>query len=185
MTLIKKTNHVLEAVGNFVEQFKGKSKLAAYLTTFIEQVQDLEDAFFQVLEERGVETSTGVQLDGLGEVIGEEREGRTDGIYRQAIKGRIVLNVDDSSTEDVIRLISVIASDKKAHLVEYYPAGFTITIDAPVYLSNFDPVQAGKTLQSGKPAGVKAQLIYYPWGVKKFDSPDFGFDKGKFGGAIE
>ena len=89
MTLTQKSTHVQEGLANLVQQFKDKPDLAALLTSYLEQIQDLETAYFGLLTERTLNAAVGVQLDGIGAIVGEDRRGRDDADYRLAIRARI------------------------------------------------------------------------------------------------
>lgn len=102
MTLTKTTNHVAEALDHLAEQFKGKSKIEAFLTAFASQIQDLEDAGFEMYLDRWIATSEGIQLDGLGAIVGEDREGRGDEEYRLAILAQIQINFSEATPEDIL-----------------------------------------------------------------------------------
>ena len=66
------------------------------------QIQDLEDSSFEVLLNRWIDTAVGVQLDGVGAIVGEAREGRGDDEYRLAIKARIQINFSEATPEDIL-----------------------------------------------------------------------------------
>jgi hypothetical protein len=106
MTLTKTTDHVTEALEHFVEQFKGKPNLSALMTAFVNQVQDLEDACYELYTERWIDTAVGVQLDGLGAIVGEDREGRGDEEYRLAIKAQIQINFSEATPEDILTALT-------------------------------------------------------------------------------
>lgn len=127
MSLIEKTNHATEALSHLLQQYKGKDKIAALLNCFSAQIQEIESAFFELLNDRWMETSTGLQLDGLGQIVGEARQGRTDDDYRLALRVRILTNKSSGSTEQIIEILSL-AIKSPIELVEYFPASFVTYI---------------------------------------------------------
>ena len=66
------------------------------------QVQEVEDAVYQILTDTVLETAEGAQLDGLGEIVGEERAGRDDATYRIAIRTRIAINLSEGTIENIM-----------------------------------------------------------------------------------
>ncbi len=188
MALTEKTTHVTEAIANLVEQFKSKLKLNFLLQSYIEEIQDLEVALFEVLEERGIATSIGAQLDGLGSIVGEERLGRSDDDYRTAIIARIGINVGSGTPEDIIGYLTLVAAGSDIELEEFFPASLTArVVDA---LTADEATVIGNLLKEIKAAGVGIDLVY---GIssdallKKFDltvSANQTFDQGKFSGVI-
>jgi hypothetical protein len=183
MTLTLKTNHADEIVENLANQFHGKPRLAALLTVFAGQVQELEQALYDLLIYRQLEFAEGAQVDGFGSIVGEAREGRTDIDYKAAIRARINLNLCNGTAEDIINLIRGIVGDVRVKVTDYYPAGFIADIVDPIDPLLVDPIRAASFVQSGKPAGVRAIATFSVPGAFKFDSGP-GFDLGKYGGAI-
>lgn len=157
MTLTQTTTHVAEAKDRLVQQFKGKTKLEALLTAYVNQIQDLEDVFFQLLEERVIDTAVGVQLDGLGDIVGEERKGKNDTSYRTWIRGRIRANRSSGTPEDMLEIADLITDANALAIEEYYPAGFNLIIFDDL-LENIDDVEA--ILDDASPAGVRAHVEY-------------------------
>jgi hypothetical protein len=99
------------------------------LATYIQQIQELEQALFQLIDDRTLETSLGAQLDGLGSVVGEARLGRDDDAYRIAIKGRITLNLSNGTPEDIISVIASQIGPKQLTLTEdSFPAHFELLV---------------------------------------------------------
>jgi len=182
MTLTQKTDHVTEALANFIERFKDKPNLAAWLTSYINQIQDLEDTYFDIMAQRCLDTAVGVQLDGLGEIVGESRQGRDDDTYRVAIRARRLLNASEGTPEELMNIISAsLDFSVTVHIREYYPAALTAEA-VETFPTGYDPAQIGTILRLGKPAGVKAHLLTHPADPFQFDT-GLGYDEGHYGGA--
>ena len=158
MSLTEKTNHVDEAIDNLIEQFKNKPKFQGFIRSFVNQVQELEQMFFQLLNDTVLDTAVGVQLDGIGSIVGEERQGRNDDDYRAAIRARILLNLSNGTPEDILGILSLLNPSTVIQLTEYFPAALTVYIVAP--LTTAEAQQMLSKLLSAKPAGVLAHLIY-------------------------
>lgn len=160
MTLIKTTDHVGEALANLVEEFKNKPKMAAFLTALVNQIQDLEDASFEVFLNRWIDTAVGVQLDGLGAIVGEDRLGRGDDAYRLAIKARIQINFSEATPEDIL-LALVNFYNRTYEMIEIPPAAFIIRlVDAWVTGTDPDAEDFVNLLNSVNGAGIKAWFQY-------------------------
>jgi len=154
MTLAYKTTHDTEALARLIEQFKELPNIAALINAYTEQTQDDEDVFWDLLLERALSTAIGAQLDGLGEIVGEERLGRSDDDYRLAITARIKRNVMSGTGDEILEILALL-TDNVFTLEEFFPAGLKIVIyDA---LSE-DPEQIARNLS--KAAGVRASLEY-------------------------
>jgi hypothetical protein len=185
MVLSKVSTHVTQAVANLVEQYKGKPKMAATLEAFVQQVQDLEDALFELLNERDLDTAVGAQLDTLGDIVGEGRLGRNDVDYRIAIRGRILVNLSEGTPVDLIHLLEVLGEGSSVILTEYFPAALTAELVDAV-ADEDEAHRIGDQLHAATAAGVLSHLIYH--GVPeaerfRFDTAGQGFDEGKYGGV--
>jgi len=85
-----------------LQQYKNKPRFKSILEASNNQADDLEDGLFEIRDDYWVTTATGVQLDTIGEIVGEERNGRNDTDYRQAILFRIQTNYGSGEPETVI-----------------------------------------------------------------------------------
>ena len=171
-----------------------KPNWEAILTAFGNQVQDLEDALYELLTKRSIDSATGVQLDGLGEILGEAREGRDDPAYREALRVRILLNLCESTPEEIIEIMLRASGSSSVEFEEFFPAALTVNIVDPIDPTDSDgdgvPDVARRLynfLIEAKPAAVLAHLFYIinPIGdVKFFDTAGQGFDSGRWSGAL-
>ena len=78
------TKHVDSGLALLPSQFQGKPRLAAVLSSWLGQAQDIEDALWQLLT-LTIDTSTGDALDQTGELLGQTRMGLTDVLFRVAL----------------------------------------------------------------------------------------------------
>jgi hypothetical protein len=97
---------------------------------YVDQAQELNDAATELLIEVSIDGSTGVQLDGLGQLIGLERQGLDDETYKAALKAWVQVNTSGGTIEqlnEVVRLAtSTTEADAAFELVEDFWAGFKI-----------------------------------------------------------
>lgn len=183
MALSKVDAHIAEMLARRIEQLADKERFSLLLSLFGGQIQDLENALFQVLNETDIESAVGAQLDGLGSIVGEERAGRQDAAYRIAIRTRIVLNSSQGTIEDLLALALAISGGTKAEAIEYFPAGFVIRI-LDTLPPGTDGAKIAAVVRSGKPAGVRATTIISVEPPFQFDTGT-GYDEGKYAGAVE
>lgn len=62
-----------EARENVTEQFKGKVVFDKYLQLLISSLNDVENMFKQLLQQRGLDEAVGEQLDVIGRIVGQPR----------------------------------------------------------------------------------------------------------------
>lgn len=180
MGYIKKTNHVQEAVRDLIDAFKDKVLVEGTLTAFVNRIQELEDAFSDILTLTTTTTSTGAQLDALGIIVGEPRAGRNDLQYSTAINARIKLLQSESTVEDVIGIIEAIVGTLLIVVEDQYPAAFLVTVEDGIDPNVVDVDAMGALVASGKPAGVR---MWFVWHIStnpfRFDTAGQGFDQGE------
>ena len=63
-----------EARDRITEQFKAKDLIDRYLQLLINQQQELEQVFKDLIQLRGIDTAFGEQLDVIGRIVGQPRE---------------------------------------------------------------------------------------------------------------
>lgn len=187
MSYSRKDNHVEEGTSKLISQFKKKPKILAFTTVYIQQLQELENAFSDLLTETNLDNAKGVHLDNIGVIVGEPRSGRTDTQYRTAISARILLNTSNGTIEDVIGIaIAVAGIPLTIAITEYFPASFTARIVEAIDPLIVDTDAIAAFIASGKPSGVGGHLDFFegtgtPF---QFDGPaGSGFDEGEYGGG--
>lgn len=82
-----------------------------------------------IADQFDIDGASGAELDRIGKILGEERNGNTDRIYRIYLKLRTMLNTADGTVEDIIRFVKFFFSSETVHLVPNYPAGLRILHD--------------------------------------------------------
>lgn len=87
------------------------TNIAKLLGAFLRQVQDLEDAYQQLLLERSLDTSVGAQLDVIGRKVGQKRNGYADEAYRRLLRARISTNRSSGLPEQLIHIALLVVND--------------------------------------------------------------------------
>lgn len=94
------------AKARILSQYREKPKLVALVMTLAAAVQEVEAALFDVIEQTAVGTAVGTWLDQLGNIVGEERGGVGDVLYRRYINARVAANGSEGTLEDFIDVIT-------------------------------------------------------------------------------
>ena len=128
----RESDHAGKMLARLGEEFR-KPRIQATLSAEAAQYQAIEDVYWQLLSEFGIETAVGWALDVLGRIVGEPRQGATDADYRLRVRARIRVNRSDGTIEDVIEVVrlligSVLLPSATIKLTEYYPAAFVLRI---------------------------------------------------------
>tara|TARA_R100001594_G_scaffold53735_1_gene87293 strand:- start:25537 stop:26208 length:672 start_codon:yes stop_codon:yes gene_type:complete len=155
---IQRINQVESGLAKLLEQFKGKPHIEGILTTYLQQSQDTQTTYEEMLDERSIHTAIGVQLDMIGALVGEERFGRPDEEYRTAIFVRIAINSSNGTIPDIKQIISTLTglTNEQIRVVEHYPAGMYIYLDTETIYSDL-PDTVSKLL----PVAVNLGYIGY------------------------
>lgn len=104
MTYALITTHVDDAKSRLPSQYQ-KPKMLAKIQALVQSVQALEYAIQDMFQGRLLSHATGEQLDGIGQIVGIERDGLDDGIYRLLIFGKIAENNSDTSVPTLSSII--------------------------------------------------------------------------------
>ncbi len=152
--MTKITTHVADAQGRLPEQFKTAGNFKNLIAAFAESTQDFEDLVYPLFTLLDIDAMEGVQLDGIGSIVGEDRLGRSDAEYRAAIRIRITLNVSSGEPETVISLFKSLTNPTGAiDYFEDYPAGYVIFGDGDQY------AELLAAMEAASPAGVYVGLL--------------------------
>lgn len=170
------TEHQKQMLALLTSAFKGKANLEGLLKVVSIQIQDLENAFFELLTQRMITWTVGysvpnddttgdavtlldaegVWLDILGRIVGEPRGGRSDPDYVQAIRFRIRVSRSQGTPNDLQEIALLGSGGGTVVYTEdpsSEPAWVRIEVVGPT------TVGLGKALKAGKPAGVALELI--------------------------
>lgn len=152
-------SHVDGALERRPEMFKGKAKFEALLTILATPAQALEDALWQLFTERFLSAAVGVQLDVLGALVGQSRNGMSDEMYRLYIRARILANSSDGLGDDAIAIVRQALDDADAEVVleAQFPASFVIKVEGVAVAAVYSAAIA-ELLRAGASAGVRAIL---------------------------
>lgn len=143
------------------QQFKDKPNILAFLDALTGPIQDIEDAFYDLLTERGVDTAVGDQLDDLGTIVGQPRDGLSDDDYRPFLRARIATNRSNGTINDLIVISELILDDLLSPLTiePQYPAGVVVNVDEELSEDLSDALIG--FLRDAKSSGVRLILEYF------------------------
>lgn len=149
----KITTHVEDALSRLPEEFNGKENETFVVTTMAEQVQELENAWWQLFAERQIDTAVGQQLDDIGLIVLELRNGKSDADYKRFLNARIATNNSEGRISDVIRVTRSVLDDPTlaitfnagwpAALVMNVTLGIMTSSDADILISFLRDTVAG------------------------------------------
>jgi hypothetical protein len=86
------------------------------LRVWLSGAAGLEYAAHQLFLERSVDSAIGAQLDVVGKLAGQKRNGLVDDVYRRYIRARIRANRSTGSLNDLLRVLDLVVYDDDATL---------------------------------------------------------------------
>jgi hypothetical protein len=122
-------DHVTRGLARLPEQFKESPRFRFLIQALLEELQEVEDTLEEIKSQKNLDNAVGVQLDGLGEILGKRREGLTDTPYRLALKVQQILNAGEGRYETVLDLWRILLNSPTATVDEQFPAGVTLFSD--------------------------------------------------------
>jgi hypothetical protein len=171
----KITDHVAQALKRLLYQYRAlpasyevplavtggtvnASALGAVLAVIVDQIQDIENGLFSVDEGRmyfdGVTfPAEGAQLDGLGDLLGIERNGLTDEVYRLFITAKIAEDNSSGTVEELLFLVRLLFQSPLIQMFEAFPAEVRFHLTSAI----LDPtlyIAAQEMIRRSMPAGV-------------------------------
>lgn len=156
------------AKARILSQYREKPQLVALVMTLASAVQEVEAALFDVIEQTAVGTAVGSWLDQLGNIVGEERGGVGDVLYRRYINARIAANGSEGALENFIDVIEAWYGSPfpDLRLAELGRMNLEIDLaDPDVSPESIDRLI--KLLRDTKAAGVGLELFWQQDGASK------------------
>ena len=127
------TTHAADAKERLLFQYQGKTNIEALLDSLGgQQVQDLEDALFGIGSRLDIDSSEGVQLDNIGTIVGQPRNGQDDMTYQLFLKAKSGVNVSEGDVERVLSVWKIITGGTVVQVIDQYPAAIELFSDVPV-----------------------------------------------------
>jgi hypothetical protein len=133
MRVTQITTHEQDALNRLIYQYKGKVNLKNLIKDLsTTQIQEIENAAIELYSRLNIDDSEGVQLNKIGEIVGQPRNGLSDTTYRIFLKAKIAVNVSEGDIEQVISVWKLMTGSSIVSLLEAYPAEVDLYYDVPL-----------------------------------------------------
>ena len=139
-----------------IESLSGKENFTKLVSLFLKQVQEIEVQNHEIAGQKDINVAEGVWLDYIGAIVGLERQGLSDEDYRLSIRTKIGINTADGTPNVVIDLIKQHTEATDVKLVNYYPAGFSVSNNG----TRGQDHTLHNLVQGIKPAGTAVDIIH-------------------------
>lgn len=148
--------HISEAQARLLSVFK-KPKILALTGAMADSAQKLEDVIWQVINLRNIDDGFGNQLDVIGRLVGEPRNGKTDTQYKPFLRIRIAADKCQGTIPEVLNIVNMVSLADSGAAWWYYsafPAGWSVT-----YAGSYPDAYALASLATElTPGGVRASV---------------------------
>ena len=176
-------DHVADAQEQVWNRFKKCPNISNLATVTGKRFQILSNDLEDIRAVRDLDVATGTNLDKLGAIVGQDREGFSDLIYRTLIKAKTAANRSKGTTENLINTALILRNDVATDITytELFPA--SVQID---FLNSLETLQhqalIADLLFLTKLGGVRLVVTFSTPTPFGFDGdPDaFGFETGEF-----
>ncbi len=158
MTLKAITDHVEHGLSRLIEQFKGKPRLEAWISSYLEEVQELSTAAWDVLVSRLLDDAVGERLTILGKIVGQPRTTEDDDRFRVLVRARIAVNQSRGRWGDILHVATLLFGVIEYSLTPFYPGALVLTVEDPVA---FIPNLEHRMLQQACAAGVRIDVHFH------------------------
>lgn len=154
--IVHVTDHGARAFARLLEQFKTVQDWQRLLGVFSPQVQALEDAFWDLRMKRFLD-GDGAQLDQLGAILAEPREGFDDEPYLQRLIAKTLVLHSSGGPRDIVRIFKRLLPDNTIRFTASGDASFILDIG----LINVDFADIyTRFLHKAKSAGIDGVLVF-------------------------
>lgn len=158
------TDYFHQGLVEFVAPFWGKPRMAAMLRSFLNRVQELEDAGWEVLEAFNINTADDARLAVLGRIVGQPNFGWSTETYRSIIRAKIRTNRSKSREDDIVDVIRLaMNSESRIYLQHMSPA--TVLVWLTDGLDEDHEEALLFLMPKTRAAGVKMQLMWTEAGL--------------------
>jgi hypothetical protein len=168
-------DHQERAVARLTQQFRDGVSVPNLVRALTGGLQEIEDAVHAIRASRAIGVATGAQLDLIGRIVGQPREGRVDDVYRIWLRARVRVNRGSGTPEDLLSVFASVTQGSTAIVLEeQFPAGFVLRVGST---SIIDPAELAALLRLARVAGVYAIVE----SATTIDTTSFAFDSNGAG----
>lgn len=151
------TTHENDAIDRLITQYSDSTNLQQLIKVYTTQIQEIETVFFDLLNSRTINNSSGQQLDNIGTLIDQDRLGYDDTTYLGLIYNKISQINSEGTIENLISIFNILMNADKISLSEPSTAHVNLyAINSSPLISNND---INIAISNSKPTGVSVDLI--------------------------
>lgn len=118
---------MIERIKNLLpEQYKESVNFNKLFEVLLEPAIELKTVFANIKNLLNIEDQSGDQLDLIGEIIVQKREGLNDSDYRKLLRFKIKKNTSKATLTDIVEILKFLTNATKVVYSDNPPASYTI-----------------------------------------------------------
>lgn len=165
------TDHVARAQARLLGSLRSLESYRSMVEIETTGIQGIEDAFWQMVGD-SIDVATGAQLDVWGRIVGQDRDGRTDEVFRAWIRVRFTVLRSGGTGDAIVSAFMQLAPECTVTLIEEFPASIRVVLAGVPPAAPLADL-AG-ILGAAKAGGVRAILEF----LVTFGAETFTLDTG-------
>ena len=147
-------DHVARGLSKLPSQYENSENLKHLLQVFLEELHEIEVCLNDIQLQKDIDLAVGVQLDGIGEHLGKNREGLSDTDYRRVLKVKRIINAGEGQYSTMKSLWRTLLGSTAATVLPEYPAGVALYSDVGT-----PTIETLDLFTSALPSTVTASLL--------------------------
>ncbi len=159
-----KNDHVTQGLSLLIQQFKGKPRIEAFLTTFLDQIQELEEAFIDLWLIKLLSLASGVHLADIGNLVGQPNSaGLDDDDYRQLVRARILANRSNGDPDTLIAIVRLVfPTGGSVEFTRLPDASFILELSAEDGTDDYPMAELARIINRARAGGVHGLFQWSP-----------------------
>lgn len=143
-----------------------KTNLQKFIYAIAQQLQTINTVELQLFNQRWLSTAVGVQLDGIGSILGLARlPGQSDSDYREALQFQVFINRSTGTPEEAIATLKFLTKATRIKYWEGYPAFYQMFTNGLIENFSVPPDDVVTAIHSISPIGVQYVPITCSFGA--------------------
>lgn len=158
MSVVTKiTDHKARIWARVISQFRSVPEMQILMDAISDEVQVVEDAFYDLYTRKGL-NGWGDQLDQVGKLFAETRDGDSDAVYKIRIFAKRRALRSSGTSRDVLGLFKILLPSSNIVLDDWGGGGYIVRLGQVLaqYLATY-----ARLLKIAKDAGANAQIVYW------------------------
>lgn len=114
-------NYSQEAIDRLLWQYRDSTNLKAVIEAICGELELTQEDVFAIVNSFNIDDGTGIFLDLIGKIVLEDRKGRDDPEYRDALRLKVLLNTSQGTPNTLLEALTLATEATEVRIWEYFP----------------------------------------------------------------